>query len=258
MGPVEASTSMALEQWPSTVWDTNGFYHDMGLHFRATRSAIRRAYQDLGGSGNVRLTMIAGVLLNPKRRLAYDLTPLGRLFFDDEIEEAIRIAAATSAGATRAEGGEVDSDLLNKQIDEMREPVDYMNDSPAYSDRYPWSYYLHASDSIDTALLDQWRSAIIDALWSVFPLDKPSTVVVGFMGSTEDDIRVAENGFRVVSWVNDQLSFSRTTAFGIATLIVHHQHTNHKHQGESRCQHSEVAKLPRSPQARSLERPSSA
>ena len=68
------------------------------VHFRATRAEIREAYQSSGGSGNVRLTMIAGVLLNPKRRLSYDLTPLGRLFFDDEIEEAIRTQLGAGHG----------------------------------------------------------------------------------------------------------------------------------------------------------------
>jgi hypothetical protein len=264
MGPVEASTNMSMEQWPSIVYDTNLFYRDMGVHFRATRATIRRAYQDLGGEANVRLTMIAGVLLNPERRLAYDRVPLGRLFFDDEIEEALRIAAATQAGEIRAQGDEVDSQALNDAIEAMREAPDYMEE-PAYAPRYPWSYYLYRMPiptertPDETERLDLWRAALISALWQIFPLDRPPTLAVGYFRSEpgEDDIRVAKVGFRVVCFMSDTLSFDLAEVLIAARLIV--QVTNNTHtntQGAIPWQ-AEASRQQSSPQQASLAPPSS-
>ena len=255
-GPVEAATTMAVEAWPSIVWDTNLFYRDKGVHFRSTRATIRRAYQDRGGSGNVRLTMIAGVLLNPERRLAYDRVPLGRLFFDDEIEEALRIAAATQAGEIRAQGDEVDSQALNDAIEAMREAPDYMEE-PAYAPRYPWSYYLYRMPIStertpdETDRLDVWRAGIIAALWSVFPLDRPPTLAVGFFrnDTDEDDIQLAKVGFRMVCLVSDKLDFEWAEALIAARLIVQATNPNQQTQGALPC-HSGESRLPNSqPQA---------
>jgi len=259
MGPVEASTSMAVEQWPSIVFDTNLFYRDMGVHFRATRAAIRRAYQENGGANNVRLTMIAGVLLNPERRLAYDRVPLGSLFFDDEIEEALRIAAATAASATRMEGDEVDAELLNQQLEAMRQVPDHMDDSPAYTDRYPWSYYLFLSECTDTERLDQWRSGIINALWQIFPLDKPPTLAIGYARNQpgEADIQVAQVGYRVVVLLSDLLDFEMAETLIAARLIVQATNkANQQTQGAISC-HSGESRLHSSPPQDSLEPPSS-
>ena len=262
-GPVEAATTMAVEAWPSIVWDTNLFYRDMGVHFRSTRATIRRAYQDRGGSGNVRLTMIAGVLLNPERRLAYDRVPLGRLFFDDEIEEALRIAAATQAGEIRAQGDEVDSQALNDAIEAMREAPDYMEE-PAYAPRYPWSYYLYRMPiptertPDETDRLDVWRAGIIAALWSVFPLDRPPTLAVGFFrnDTDEDDIQLAKVGFRMVCLVSDKLDFEWAEALIAARLIVQATNPNQQTQGALPC-HSEESRLPNSQPQASLAPPSS-
>jgi hypothetical protein len=258
VGPVEASTSMAVEPWPSIVWDTNCFYYDMGVHFRASRAEIRKAYQENGGPNNVRLTMIAGVLLNPVRRLAYDRVPLGSLFFDEQIEEQLRIAAATAASATRMEGDEVDSELLNKQLEALREIPDHMEDSPAYTDRYPWSYYLFRSECTDTARLDQWRAGIIDALWQIFPLDRPSKLAIGYVRSQpgEEDIRVAQVGYRMICLVSDLLDFEMAEALIAARLIVQATHNTHTKQGAIPC-HSEVSRLHSSQQQGSPEPPSS-
>jgi hypothetical protein len=258
VGPVEASTSMAVESWPSIVWDTNLFYRDMGVHFRSSRAEIRKAYQANGGANNVRLTMIAGVLLNPERRLAYDRVPLGSLFFDDEIEEALRIAAATAASATRMEGDEVDTELLNQQLEAMRQIPDHMEDSPAYTDRYPWSYYLFRSECTDTARLDQWRGGIIDALWQIFPLDRPPRLAVGYFRNQpgEPDVRVAQVGYRMICLVSDLLDFEMAEALIAARLIVQATHNTQTKQGAIPWQ-AEESRLHNSQQQASLELPSS-
>ncbi len=219
VGPVEAATTQAVEAWPSVIWDTNCFYKDMGVGVHASRTEIRRAYQEKGGEDNVRLTMIAGVLLNPARRLAYDLTPLGRLFFDDEIEEAIRIRAATEAAGVRAEGGEVDSAALNDHIDSLRQPVDSL-ELPEYTDRYPWSYYLLNTECNDVALLSLWRDTITTALWQQYPLDRPQRLAIGFVGGGEEEFRFDRVGYRMVCLIPDHLEFSLEQALRAARLVA--------------------------------------
>lgn len=258
MGPVEAATTMALEQWPSLVYDTNLFYRDMGVHFRATRAQIRRAYQEGGGPNDVRLTMIAGVLLNPQRRLAYDRVPLGKLFFDDEIEEALRIAAATAAGEAREQGDEVDEELLNRELEAMRELPEYLEELPSYAERYLWSYYVFRDPDVDTERLDLWRGAIISALWQIFRFDRPPTLAVGYFRQEpgEADIQVAQVGYRMVCLVSDKLDFDLAEVLIAARMIVHTTNNTQPKQGASSC-HSEESKLPRSNPQASLAPPSS-
>ena len=220
VGPVEAATTMALEPYPSIVYDTNLFYRDMGVHFRASRVEIRRAFVELDGPNSVRLMMIAGVLLNPERRLAYDRVPMSAFFFDDEIEGAMRIRASTEASQVRADGGEVDEDGLNDALDEMRKPIDSMDDLPSFTDRYPWSYYLKNSTHNDTELLSLWRDAIITALWSQYPLDRPTRLGVGWVGQGEADFEVVRVGYRMVCLVSEGLEFSLPAVLQAARLLT--------------------------------------
>jgi hypothetical protein len=202
VGPPEFSTSMALESWPSLIWDTNGFYYDLGVNCKASRAEIRKAYQDKGGESNVRLTMIITTLLNAQHRSAYDRVPLGSFYFDDEIEEAVRHAAAAAASDDLAMGSEVDSDALNEYIDSLRTSADeYI---PRYRRRYTWSYYLFNSECTNTELLDQWRTAIIHALWD--QLDTPLCVAMGYVGQTEEPFQICTIGYRVVLLVNENLA----------------------------------------------------
>ena len=43
VGPAEFSTSVAIEPWPSIIWDTNLFYRDMGIHPKVDRKRIKQA-----------------------------------------------------------------------------------------------------------------------------------------------------------------------------------------------------------------------
>ena len=225
VGPAEFSTSVSIEPWPSIIWDTNLFYRDMGVHRKASRVEIRKAYQEGGGMGNVRLTMIAGVLLNPKRRLVYDLVPLGAMFFDDEIEEAIRHRASTEASGVRADGGEVDKAALNEQIEALRQDPNVLAEIEAKREVYPWSYYLHQSECVDTDRLSEWRSIILEQLANI-ALDRPPRLGIGFMRSNnrEECVRVAPIGYRMVILIDDQEAPSRELALQAAVQIIQ-QHT---------------------------------
>ena len=219
-GPAEFSTSMALEPYPAVIWDTNCYYWDMGVHPRASRTEIRKAYQARGGENNVRLTMIATILLNAGHRHAYDRVPLGSFYFDDEIEEAVRHEAAASAAGQAAEGNEVDAELLNEYVDSLRTRVED-DPLPAYIPRHRWSYYLHNSECDDTDILDTWRSAIVKALWN---LEVTHRLGIGFIGQLEEPFVVCVIGYRLVLLVNDlfEADFDTTVleaAEEIATYI---------------------------------------
>lgn len=208
VGPAEFSTSVAIEPWPSIIWDTNLFYRDMGVHPKVDRKRIKQAYLNNRGHEDKRLTMIASVLLSPLRRLTYDLVPLGSLFFDDEIEEAVRRAAAAEASGVRAGGDEVDEQALNDKIDQMRiTPPGEMDELPEREDRYQWSYYLYKSGHDDTEKLSLWRSEIIRVLHES-GVDKPPRLGIGYMSSNDpsEKIRVLQIGFRVVILIDEQAS----------------------------------------------------
>lgn len=83
-GPAQFSTSLALDLTPRVIWDTNGFYRALGLRPDASRADIRRAYIDHEGWRSVRLTKIVKLLLDRTLRRAYDRTPLGSFWADDD------------------------------------------------------------------------------------------------------------------------------------------------------------------------------
>lgn len=107
-GPSSRSTSMELEPWPSVVWDVNGYYHALGVGFRATRRQLRTAYYQVNGEKSEYLTYVLKQLLNSETRREYDSYPLGSVFFDKYTEEKLKRRAKEVA----AQMGWDPSDLL--------------------------------------------------------------------------------------------------------------------------------------------------
>lgn len=240
IGPAEFSTSMALEPWPSIIWDPNLYYRDMGVHPKADKTLIRTAYVELGGEESIRLTMIAGVLLNEQRRLRYDLVPFGSLFFDDEIETAIRRKAASFAAGVREEGDEVDSDALNEEIESMRHQHDEITQLPDYQRRYPWSYYLLRSSCDDTDRLDAWRTGLVDSLREYGDL-APRFLGLGFVEG-QDDFLFARVGYRVVLLFSDKLDVSADIVREAAKFIIMNTHNTQHTQGAIQWHSREASK----------------
>jgi hypothetical protein len=89
-GAVTRSTSLELEGWPSVVWDVNGYYHALGVGFRASRRQLMRGYAARGGQGSDYLTYVLAQLLDPQVRRKYDACPMRSMFFDRYVEEEIR------------------------------------------------------------------------------------------------------------------------------------------------------------------------
>lgn len=89
-GPPECSTSTALVCTPEWIWDTNGYYRDLGVSPSATRAQLRMAYYALNGQGSVRLTYVIKQLLDPEVRYHYDRVRLGEVFIDRYVMDAMR------------------------------------------------------------------------------------------------------------------------------------------------------------------------
>jgi hypothetical protein len=105
-GPVVCSSSRELESWPSVVWDVNGYYHALGVGFRATRKQLLNAYNQLNGQDDDYLTYVFKQLLTPGIRRAYDATPLGAIFIDHYVETKLKRMAQEQAQRLRRVFGE--------------------------------------------------------------------------------------------------------------------------------------------------------
>jgi hypothetical protein len=200
-GPPEFSTSLELEPFPSIVWDTNLYYGSLGVHRRVGRRDIRQAYIKERGFLSPRLTMIMKTLLDPTRRLHYDLVPLGDFFFDEEIEESQRRKLSEMA-SDRIAAGE-DFEDLNAELENSIEKID--NDDFEYAEghpRYRWSYYLWKSDCVDIDRLFKWRSLVCQTLQSYIP--RGVNIGIGYHG-LDDHSRVEWVGRRVVLLIPDTL-----------------------------------------------------
>lgn len=103
-GAVSRSTSQVLEAWPSVVWDVNGYYHALGVGFRATRKQLLRAYHAQSGQHDEYLTYVFSQLLSPVIRRIYDAQPLGATFLDQYVEMALKRRALQAARRRQAAG----------------------------------------------------------------------------------------------------------------------------------------------------------
>ena len=218
-GSPEFSTSHGLELFPSLIYDTNSYYSQLGVGVRATRKEIRESYQRLDGENSLRLTMIIGVLLNPKRRHRYDLTPLGSLFLDDELIHTIRNEAALRASEARLEGHEFDSDSFQEMIDQVLRDTDESEEQSLRSinGTYNWSYYLWNTNFSDINRLTQWRTLLAKNIWDL--VKTPISLGVGFV-SGDEDFKIHSVGFRLVAFLNEKVPPSDVVAYRAASDIV--------------------------------------
>lgn len=211
-GPADCSTTMALEAYPSIVWDANAYYATLGVSPRATKRQIRLAYQLKGGQHSERLTFVMHQLLNAEVRAAYDATPIGTLFFDDVVMDWVRAQAAADLAQAREQAaflnkGEVEveelklSDLLNKPY-----LVDRSNIRRHYGkDAWEWSYYQWDSRCDDTGRLRVWRDALVERLWRRRGSGRPGIrLAVGYYtGPLPWAVARLESGDRIVAFLHE-------------------------------------------------------
>lgn len=232
------STCQDIERWPTIVWDVNGYYSALGVRPGASKKEITQAYLDRVGllqddGDRVRLTYIYKVMLDPERRTKYDGAPLGSVFNDPFVAEAIRLSDAweTSQKLLR---GEVSFDELM----DMQEALDA--DAQAVEDdflarsretgltaqnamigggQWMWSYYVLDSTCDDHQRLARWQALLVRYLSRK---RKGIHIAVGFVGGTESSYEVHAVGFRTVVFLNDKNRPTRRQAKQAAATVVKH------------------------------------
>lgn len=209
------------------VWDVNGYYRQLGVSSYATREELRKAYRRKKGWRSPRLTYILKQLLDLDIRAAYDSTPLGDVFWDRYVEDDVRRQAHKEASRLRREGRIRESEILGKYDSPYSEGDFEFDFDAALSeelggrrrDRYieppwPWSYYRWQTTCADTARLERWQAALVEALGG-----RPHEIAVGYVGGIDLSCTVQRVGFRVVAFLGDWAQPSKDRAEQAARQI---------------------------------------
>lgn len=206
-GPFQFATTQELEPWPTIVWDVNGYYLELGVTPRATRSELKEAYQAKRGWASSRLTYILRQLLDAEIRAAYDSSRAGSVFFDeyvarwfheqtlaDSIVEEGRLLTLDE----RIEKGQEELDLsqyMNRPYDLDKEPDD------AVSLSWRWGYYLYGAYAHNHDLLNKWQTLLLTANTL-----KPEQLCVGLLATSDTaPVRLVLIGLRLVAFVREDI-----------------------------------------------------
>lgn len=113
-GPRWCSSETALDITPRICWDVNGYYRGLGVHWKATRKELGEAFLARDGHSSPWLAYVLSQLLNPEVRRAYDRSPPGEPFLDDDFVQAdlARKAYEEARRRTLVEGVETHRDRV--------------------------------------------------------------------------------------------------------------------------------------------------
>lgn len=192
-GPVLFSTCTDLvparHHDPPWCWDVEGYYRELGVHWRAGKTELRRAYLVLDGPSSSRLTYVLAQLLDPETRRLYDRTLPGERFEDTYLAEQRQAqeqadysgfmfagwvlrtqygqVGLTDAGLASVVGeqmgwGPDDVRLHGRQAVDSKEACEHHDGAPPPHE-YPYGYYRWRSDSADEGLLAEWQRLLVAA-----------------------------------------------------------------------------------------------
>lgn len=166
----EFSTSGALLLRRPHVADVNGYYRALGVDPYATKAELRRAFTARGGPTSARLTYVLKQLLQDDVRAAYDATPLGSIFFDDVIAEAVR-NRVTQETADRRLAGDTLADADPEEVVEMAHLMGRAfslidRDSRRVEDgtrhqRWAWYEWKVTNVTYSLGLVTRWRDMLV-------------------------------------------------------------------------------------------------
>lgn len=222
-GPCEFATTTDVERFPVFVWDVNRYYADLGVPVRATKREIRERYQAIDGHESPRLTFIVKQLLDDGVRARYDAVPYGSVFFDAEIERAVKKRIIEEAAAARA-AGEDDDAFEEIDLSDSRGKAFSMLDPDAGNGqdalrRWGWSYYLWRSENPEQWRLREWQELLVAALAR---RRKNTRLAVGFVGGTAPPFGVYTVGYRLVVFLHEDESPTEALAHAAASRVVDH------------------------------------
>lgn len=229
-GPASCSTCTALVLDPVVCWDVNGYYRSLGVHWRASRRELMRAYQAIHGERSVYLTYVLKQLLNAQVRHEYDRCRLGQQFLDDiYVQDALKRTAAREASRRTAAGDRVSAeDVLDEQgyvlrPDEMVDDVLDKRQDRKLSDprrnlrEWMWAYYLWRSFEDDADRLSRWQSLLVSALAGE---GVTTHLAVGFMGKNPRPFALAAVDGNTVVLLNERETPTEELASSAAAQLM--------------------------------------
>jgi hypothetical protein len=185
IGPHRFSTSLALERWPSVIWDVNAYYATLGISPHATKREIREAYQRLDGHDSRRLTFIIKQLLNDEVRRAYDACRFNTLFYDRDLDHVFKQRVKDEA-RRKGQMEEAQPTSVETPEDELNHEAGVIDDEE-YGDLYSnpnqqwdWGFYLWHTATPNVDLVKRWQHCV----YQVF-LGQDLSLSVGLMGGKE-------------------------------------------------------------------------
>lgn len=227
-GPFEFSTSLDLDIRNRIIYDTNGYYRDLGVDPRATKAEIRDRFAEIDGWSDERLTYIARVLLNDDRRDVYDSLAPGDIYFDKYVAQSIEeeILASGHALAADPEDPEYDPSKSIKKDLASREDrpasagsLDKDSLSGQTASVPTWGYYTWRTFTEDFyGVLAEWRCQLALALREK---GVRASLSVGFVQGRDAPwtIRPVGNRF-VVFLAADEQPTSEHAQAAVASLIL--------------------------------------
>lgn len=238
IGYGEAACSSCVDLIPRrfVIWDTNGWYRELGVSTDASRLDLRRAYQAKEGWRSARLTHILKQLLDADVRARYDATPLGMKFRDKYVIEDEWLQMKQAMCNKMAEfarlgyRGLTEEDALRElQIDDPDFFSDFSipdldpSEDRGHDDRPPWgyAYYLWESDADDTPRLREWQETLISALANGRDVVR---FAVGFHGDESVAMKVEQVGYQTVVFLHEAEQPQESLAALAARRVVQIQH----------------------------------
>ena len=196
VGPVTCSTSLTLALTPDWIADVNGYYRDLGVSPRASKGDIARAYFERGRD-DAHLTFVVKQLLNPEVRRAYDLTPMGHVFLDEEVAARLRDEIIRRSPRTPlvSEGGDMlvpsPRERILSDLPGVVDKTSYSsNDGPrTTSDAWGYSYFVWDAHRVDEEVLRRWQEDLTVSLGSA---GHRMEIAVGVVGGAHPDVEVRQ------------------------------------------------------------------
>lgn len=249
-GPVDFSTCTDLVPRPQICWDTNRYYRSLGVHWKATKKELMKAYQALGTMPDAYPTYAFKQLLDPVVRAEYDACPLGSLYNDKYVQEWLFRKAKMEMAKRGMDT--TDEDLMRRTFARMgldvefdqppQEPQNVSEDTPEgvvddpgqeeQSERsagetvtprvYPWlyAYYLWRSTCNDTERLREWQEMLIAAFREKGLVTR---IAVGYQGRSPHPWLTSRIGYRTVVFLHEGEQPSLAMAQAVADRVAQEQ-----------------------------------
>lgn len=234
-GPADFSTCTVLVPSPQVCWDVNGYYRTLRVHWKATRKELMSAYQAFGPMPTAYQTHCFKQLLNPEIRRAYDASPLGEPFLDDEYVQAYLKRQAADEARKRSQAGtfttaeEVikenfdfhadtpEGDLDEGSLEEDASATDDLSEDDA-TFVWPYGFYLWKTRERDDSMrrMADWQQMLVAA---IAERGEVVRLGVGCLGRMAHPYVVAQVGNQRVVFLNDNTSPSEDLAASVAAAL---------------------------------------